>query len=95
MLPDTDTPTYVKAFTYVKRSKNRQDIIKIIATSRITPSEIKEEMNSSFSLTSRALRDLLDHDIVECMNPEARTGRVYYLTDLGLEIYNELESRKK
>ena len=95
MLPDTDTPTYVNAFTYVKRSKNRQDIIKIIATSRITPSEIREEMDSSFSLTSRALRDLLDHDIVKCMNPEARTGRVYYLTDLGLKIYNELESRKK
>ena len=83
MLPDTDTPTYVNAFTYVKRSKNRQDIIKIIATSRITPSEIRAEMDSSFSLTSRALRDLLDHDIVKCMNPEARTGRVYYLTDLG------------
>ncbi|WP_295613867.1 winged helix-turn-helix domain-containing protein [uncultured Methanobrevibacter sp.] len=95
MLPDTDTPTYVNAFTYVKRSKNRQDIIKIIATSRITPSEIRAEMDSSFSLTSRALRDLLDHDIVKCMNPEARTGRVYYLTDLGLKIYNELESRKK
>ena len=92
MLPDTDTPTYVNAFTYVKRSKNRQDIIKIIATSRITPSEIRAEMDSSFSLTSRALRDLLDHDIVKCMNPEAR---VYYLTDLGLKIYNELESRKK
>ena len=95
MLPDTDTPTYVNASTYVKRSKNRQDIIKIIATSRITPSEIRAEMDSSFSLTSRALRDLLDHDIVKCMNPEARTGRVYYLTDLGLKIYNELESRKK
>lgn len=91
MLPDTDTSTYIDAFTYVKRSKNRQKVIKIIATSRNKiPSEIKEEMGCRFSLISNVLRDLKEHDIVECLNPEARTGKVYYLTELGLRIYYDL-----
>ena len=91
MLKDTDTSTYIDAFTYVKRSKNRQKVIAIIGTSRNkTPSEIKEEMDARFSLTSRVLSDLREKNIVECLDPEAKTGRVYYLTDLGLRIYRDL-----
>lgn len=91
MLPDTNTSTYIDAFTYVKRSKNRQQVIKIIAQSKNkTPSEIREEMGSRFSLTSNVLRDLKEHDIVECLNPEAKTGRIYFLTELGLQIYYNL-----
>ncbi|MBR0370403.1 MAG: MarR family transcriptional regulator [Methanobrevibacter sp.] len=91
MLKDTDTSIYIDAFTYVKRSKNRQEIIQIIGTSRNkTPSEIKEEMGARFSLTSRVLSDLREKNIVECLDPEAKTGRVYYLTDLGLRIYRDL-----
>lgn len=91
MLPDTNTSTYIDAFTYVKRSKNRQEVIKIIATSRNkTPSEIREEMDARFSLTSRVLADLREKNIVECMDPEAKTGRVYYLTELGLKIFRDL-----
>lgn len=59
MLEDTDTSTYIDAFTYVKRSKNRQKVITIIGLSRNkTPSEITEEMDARFSLTSRVLSDL-------------------------------------
>lgn len=91
MLSDTNTSTYIEAFTYVKCSKNRQEVIKIIATSRNkTPSEIREEMDSRFSLTSRVLSDLREKNIVECLDPEAKTGRVYYLTELGLQIYKNL-----
>jgi len=91
MLPDTDTSTYIDAFTYVKRSKNRQKVIKIIGTSRnMTPSEIREKMDSRFSLTSVVLKDLREHGIVECLDPNAKTGRVHYLTDLGLRIYYDL-----
>lgn len=90
MFPDTDTSTYIDAFTYVKRSKNRQKVIKIIATSKKIPSEIKEEMDSRFCLTSTVLKDLSDQGIVKCLNPEAKTGRLYVLTDLGLKIYYDL-----
>lgn len=92
MLPDIDDPTYIDAFTYVKRSKNRQQVIKILATSKNkVPSDITEEMNVRFSLVSRILRDLKNKNIVACINEEDKTGRVYRLTDIGKKIYNDLD----
>ena len=86
MSTDTNSSTYIKALGYVKRTKNRQQIV----NTRKTPSEIKEIMDVDFSLVSRALRDLKDRDIVVCENPEDRIGRLHKLTDLGLQIYEEL-----
>jgi len=91
MLPDTNSPTYIDAFAYVKRSKNRQKAIKIIEKSRMTPSEITETMNVRFSLVSRVLRELKDKDIVMCLNENEKTGKLYKLTRLGLLIYYELQ----
>ena len=83
--------TYIDAFAYVKRSKNRQKVVKIIAKLRITPSEITETMNVRFSLVSRVLRELKDKDIVVCLNENEKTGKLYKLTRLGLLIYYELQ----
>ena len=66
--------TYIDAFAYVKRSKNRQKVVRIIAKSRITPSDITETMDVRFSLVSRVLRELKDHDIVMCLNENEKTG---------------------
>ena len=44
MSTDTNSSTYIKALGYVKRTKNRQQIVNIIANTRKTPSEIKEIM---------------------------------------------------
>ena len=93
MLPDTNSPTYIDAFAYVKRSKNRHHVVRIIAKSRITPSDITETMDVRFSLVSRVLRELKDKGIVKCENEEDKTGKLYRLTETGLQIYNELESR--
>ena len=90
MSTDTNNSTYIKALAYVKRTKNRQEIVNIIANTRKTPSEIREIMDVDFSLVSRALWDLRDNDIVICRNPEERIGRLYELTDTGLKIYEEL-----
>ena len=49
-------------------------------------------MDVRFSLVSRVLRELKDYDIVMCLNENEKTGKLYKLTDLGLQIYNELES---
>ena len=90
MSTDTTSSTYIKALGYVKRTKNRQEIVKIIGARKKTPSEIVKIMDVDFSLVSRALRDLKDNDIVTCVNPEERTGRLYELTKDGLKVYEEL-----
>lgn len=40
---------------------------------------------------SGTLRQLRDQKIVEVINPEAKKGRIYKLTDIGLEIAKELK----
>ena len=90
MSTDTNSSTYIKALAYVKRSRNRQQIIKIIATTRKTPSEIREVMDVDFSLVSRVLADLKENNLVMCWNPDDRTGKLHELTELGLQVYEEL-----
>lgn len=91
MSDEKETQAYINAFGYVKRSKNRQKIIKIIATTRKTPSDITEIMDTRFSLVSSILSDLKNNDIVVCLNENDKTGRLYILTELGLKILNELD----
>ena len=93
MSDEKETQTYINAFGYVKRSKNRQKIIRIIATSRKTPSDITEIMDARFSLVSSILSDLKNNGIVVCLNENDKTGRLYVLTDLGLEILSELDQQ--
>ena len=93
MSDENVTQTYINALAYVKRSKNRQEILKIIASTRKTPSDITKIMDARFSLISAILTDLKNHNIVVCLNEEDKTGRLYVLTDLGLEILNELDQQ--
>lgn len=93
MSDDIDTQTYINALGYVKRSKNRQEVIKIIATTRKTPSDITTIMDARFSLISAILTDLKNNNIVVCLNEDDKTGRLYVLTNLGLEILNELDQQ--
>ncbi|MBE6495242.1 MAG: hypothetical protein E7Z79_08760 [Methanobrevibacter thaueri] len=65
-------------------------VIRIIATSMKTPTEIVEEMDARFSLVSRILGDLKDKEILVCVNEEDETGRLYKLTEIGLKIHNNL-----
>ena len=93
MSDEKENQEYINAFGYVKRSKNRQEIIKIIATTRKTPSDITEIMDTRFSLVSSILSDLKNNGIVVCLNEEDKTGRLYVLTKLGLEILDELDQQ--
>ena len=81
---------YLDALAYVKRSKNRKRVVKLISTTRMTPSEITSEMDVRFSLVSAILADLKKANVVVCLNEKEKTGRLYKLTDKGLAIYNEL-----
>ena len=78
-------------YSYVKHSRNRQEVIKIIVIAKYKiPSEIRDEWIQDSALTSNVLRDLKEHNIVECINPKAKTRRTYKLTELGLRIFYDL-----
>ena len=63
--------------SYVQISKYREKVMK---NSGIRTNHI-----------SKVLAELKAHELVECINPEVKKGRLYRLTETGEEIVKNLE----
>jgi len=84
----------LKAIGFVKRGKNRKAIF-ISLDKPMMPSELvikiyKKSSNTYFNLVSRALSELKDKKLVEVVNPEDRTGRIYRRTKEGERVVKKL-----
>ena len=85
----------LKAIGFVKRGKNRKEVF-INLDKPMMPSELvmkiyKSNSNTYFNLVSRALSELKDKKLVEVVNPEDRTGRIYKRTKEGEKVAKELK----
>ena len=80
-----------KKYSFVIRSKIRQDIVKALKTEK-TPSDLKKELKKEDSNISRALRELLKKDIIICLTPHEKKGKIYTLSKAGNEIYDKITS---
>ena len=84
----------LKAMGFVKRGKNRKEVF-INLNKPMMPSELvmkiyKSNSNTYFNLVSRALSELKEKKLVEVVNPEDRTGRIYRKTKEGEKIAKKL-----
>ena len=75
---------------FVKVSKYRTTTVKTIGHSYMMPSEIARETDFKTSQVSSALIDLKKKNLVVCLNEEAKKGRLYRCTELGLELLDRL-----
>lgn len=71
---------------YVMASEYRTKIIKSIGDDVKIPSVIADEVDLRTNHVSNVLKDLKKYDIVICLNEDARKGRLYKNTEIGLEI---------
>ena len=76
---------------FVIRSKNRTKVMKSLQGEVKIPSMIAVETGIITNHVSNNLKDLKDHGLVECINPEAKKGRLYRLTDNGNKIVDKLD----
>ena len=76
---------------YVKKSKYRREVVKSLKGNVKIPSEIAKDTEIYQNHISNTLRQLREHEIIECINPEVKKGRLYRLTDLGDEVAQNLE----
>jgi DNA-binding transcriptional ArsR family regulator len=84
----------LKAISFIKRGKNRK-IVFMNLDKPMMPSELvmkiyKSNSNTYFNLVSRALSELKEKKLVEVINPEDRTGRIYKRTKKGKRVAKEL-----
>ena len=80
-----------KTLKYVKNSSYRCKVIKSIGTTVKIPKEISEDSGILLNHISTVLSELKEKDLVECICPNLRKGRLYRLSDDGLEILDELK----
>ena len=76
---------------YIEKSKYRSKVLKTLANNAKMPSEISKDTGIVQNHISNTLRQLKDHDLVECINPEVRKGRLYRLTDKGDEVVEKIK----
>ncbi len=77
---------------YVKNSTYRVKAIKAIGPNTKTPTQISADSNILTNHISKTLGELKDKNMIECINEDARKGRLYRLTKKGHQIYKDLNT---
>ena len=72
--------------SYVNTSVYRTKVMKTLEGEVLIPSQIAKSSGIRINHISKVLSDLRAHELVECLNPDVRKGRLYRLTDKGEEI---------
>ncbi|WP_288652892.1 MarR family transcriptional regulator [uncultured Methanosphaera sp.] len=81
----------IEGISYIKSSKNRIKIVITLNTELKIPSEISSETKIRLNHVSKLLSELKEKNIVECLNENDKKGRLYHLTDYGLELYDYIK----
>ena len=77
--------------SYVNISKYRTKVMKTLEGEVKIPTVIARDSGIRTNHVSKVLSELKAHELIECINPEAKKGRLYRLTDKGEEIVENLE----
>ena len=77
--------------SYVKISSYRTRVMKSLEDDVKIPTVIAKDSEIRSNHISKVLSELKAHELVECINPEARKGRLYRLTDRGKDIVKNME----
>ena len=81
----------LKEMSYVKISQYRMKVMKSLESDVKIPTVIAKDSEIRPNHISKVLAELKSHELVECINPEVRKGRLYRLTDKGDEIVKNLK----
>ena len=76
---------------YINRSQYRLKVMKTLDDNVKIPSKIAKDTEIFQNHISATLRQLKEHELIECINPEVRKGRLYRLTEHGEDVVKNLE----
>ena len=76
--------------SYVEISQYRKKVMKSLDGDVKIPTAIANDSGIRTNHISKVLSELKAHELVECINPEVRKGRLYRLTDKGEEIIDKI-----
>ncbi len=85
----------LKLTSYVEISKYREKTLKSIGNNVKIPKNIAKDSGIRTNHISKVLSELKSKEIVECINEEARKGRLYRLTDTGKEVLESINEKEE
>lgn len=85
----------LKLTSYVEISKYREKTLKAIGNNVKIPTNIAKDSDIRTNHISKVLSELKSKEIVECINEEARKGRLYRLTDTGKEVLESINEKEE
>ncbi|MFH1472400.1 MAG: MarR family winged helix-turn-helix transcriptional regulator [Nanoarchaeota archaeon] len=56
----------------------------------MTANDISKKMNLAISQVSFTLKELLNMQLIECLNPNDKIGKLYKINTKGKELLNEV-----
>ena len=86
--------TDIDALSWIKRGKQRRELIRYIRDEALTPSELAKESGYSLNHASKTLNEFSKKGLAVCLNPREKTGRLYKLTARGKKIRKQLIKSK-
>ena len=73
-------------YGFVQASKYRTKIVETLASTPKTPSQIAKDTGLFKTHVSTVLKELVTEEIVECLTPNLRRGKIFGLTEVGTKI---------
>ena len=80
--------------SYVIASKTRKAILLKLETPR-TPTFLAKDIGINLANVSRALTELEGKDIVICLTPKQKVGKIYSLTKKGKDIVGQIKKMEE
>jgi DNA-binding MarR family transcriptional regulator len=77
-------------YSFVVRGQNRRKVLLALEKEK-TPTQVAEETKLNLSHVSRALKELTERGLVECVTPEEKVGRIYRATPEGETVRERVD----
>ena len=80
---------------FIKASTLRIKILDSLNHKEHTPKELQDTLKIHFSQISLILKELIDKDLIQCLNEDSRKGKIYSITEKGKESIAYIQGGKK
>lgn len=80
---------------FIASSNYREKIFLELNLNEITPKELSDLTGIALPNVTRALKELEERGLVECLNPDFKRGRLYAPTEMGKHIFKLIEEGSK
>ena len=83
-----------KEVSFVIASKTRKSILVKLETPR-TPTILAKDLKINLANVSRALTELENKNIIVCLTPGQKVGKIYSLTKKGIDVAAKIKKMEK